>query len=81
MPSASNGAAAPRIRVVDLTMAYGDFVILRDLNFSVARGEVFVIMGGSGCGKSTLLRHLIGLIRPAKGEVFFDAESFWGADD
>src|ERR1700693_1100026 len=81
MPSASNGAAAPRVRVGDLTMAYGDFVILRDLNFSVARGEVFVIMGGSGCGKSTLLRHLIGLIRPAKGDVFFDTESFWGADD
>jgi phospholipid/cholesterol/gamma-HCH transport system ATP-binding protein len=73
--------AAPRIRVVDLTMAYGDFVIQRNLTFDVARSEIFIIMGGSGCGKSTLLRHLIGLIRPAKGDVFFDGESFWGADD
>ena len=73
--------AEPRIRVVDLTMAYGDFVIQRDLTFDVARGEIFVIMGGSGCGKSTLLRHLIGLIRPMKGDVFFDGETFWGADD
>jgi phospholipid/cholesterol/gamma-HCH transport system ATP-binding protein len=73
--------AAPRIRVTDLTMAYGDFVIQRDLTFDVARGEVFIIMGGSGCGKSTLLRHLIGLIRPAKGDVYFDGASFWGADD
>jgi phospholipid/cholesterol/gamma-HCH transport system ATP-binding protein len=74
-------AAEPRIRVVDLTMAYGDSIIQHDLNFSVARGQVFVIMGPSGCGKSTLLRHLIGLIRPAKGDVFFDGETFWGADD
>jgi phospholipid/cholesterol/gamma-HCH transport system ATP-binding protein len=66
---------------VDLTLAYGDFVIQRNLTFNVARGEVFIIMGGSGCGKTTLLRHLIGLIRPAKGDVFFDDETFWGADD
>jgi phospholipid/cholesterol/gamma-HCH transport system ATP-binding protein len=84
MPSGSSAQAAeapPRIRVVDLTMAYGDFVIMHDLNFSVARGEIFVIMGGSGSGKSTLLRHMIGLIRPAKGDVFFDGETFWGVDD
>ena len=80
-PSASSGEAEPRIRVVDLTMAYGDFVIQHDLTFDVTRGEVFIIMGGSGCGKSTLLRHLIGLIRPSKGEGFFDGASFWGADD
>ena len=84
MPSGSSAGAAgapPRIRVVDLTMAYGDFVIQRDLNFSVAQGEIFIIMGGSGCGKSTLLRHLIGLIRPAKGDVLYDGRTFWGADD
>ena len=80
-PSGSSGDAQPRIRVVDLTMAYGDFVIQHDLTFDVRRGEVFIIMGGSGCGKSTLLRHLIGLIRPAKGDVLFDGESFWGGDD
>jgi phospholipid/cholesterol/gamma-HCH transport system ATP-binding protein len=84
MPSASSAGAAGaprRIRVVDLTMAYGDFVIQRDLNFSVAQGEIFIIMGGSGCGKSTLLRHLIGLIRPARGDVLYDERTFWGADD
>jgi phospholipid/cholesterol/gamma-HCH transport system ATP-binding protein len=79
--SAEAAGGPPRIHVVDLTMAYGDFVIQRDLNFSVAPGEIFVIMGASGCGKSTLLRHLIGLIRPAKGDVLFDEQTFWGADD
>jgi phospholipid/cholesterol/gamma-HCH transport system ATP-binding protein len=67
------------ITVRDLTMAYGDFVIQHDLNFTVHRGDIFIIMGGSGCGKSTLLRHLVGLKSPAKGQVYFDGLSFWEA--
>ena len=62
---------SPLIGVEDLTMAYGDFVVMRDLNFSVQRGEVMVIMGGSGCGKSTLLKHLIGLKAPAQGNILY----------
>jgi phospholipid/cholesterol/gamma-HCH transport system ATP-binding protein len=87
MPSVSDATAGvagmraeARITVTDLTMAYGDFVIQRDLNFTVRRGEVFIIMGGSGCGKSTLLRHLIGLIEPARGDVHYDGEDFWKAE-
>jgi phospholipid/cholesterol/gamma-HCH transport system ATP-binding protein len=68
------------ITVQDLTMAYGDFVIQHDLNFTVRRGDIFIIMGGSGCGKSTLLRHLVGLKSPAKGQVYFDGLSFWDAE-
>ena len=69
----------PYIRVQDLTMAYGSLIVQRDLNFSINRGEVFIIMGGSGCGKSTLLRHLVGLQTPAKGEVYYGDVSFWKA--
>jgi phospholipid/cholesterol/gamma-HCH transport system ATP-binding protein len=69
-------AGQPHIVVKDLTMAFGDFVVMKDLNFTVNRGDVFVIMGGSGCGKSTLLKHMIGLIEPAKGEVLYGTESF-----
>ncbi|WP_139558133.1 ABC transporter ATP-binding protein [Methylotetracoccus oryzae] len=65
------------IAVRDLTMAFADRVIQRDLNFAVRRGEIFVVMGGSGCGKSTLLRHLLGLQQPAKGAVFYAARSLW----
>lgn len=61
-------------------MAYGDFVIQRDLTFAVQRGDIFIIMGGSGCGKSTLLRHLIGLKSPARGDVFYDGIGFWNTD-
>jgi ABC-type glutathione transport system ATPase component len=65
-----NAAAAdrtPAIEVRDLTMMYEQLLIMKDLSFSVTRGEVFVIMGGSGSGKSTLLKHLIGLKDPRRG--------------
>jgi phospholipid/cholesterol/gamma-HCH transport system ATP-binding protein len=64
------------IEIRDLTMAYGELVIQRDLNFHVYRGDVFVIMGGSGCGKSTLLKHLLGLLSPARGDVLYEGRSF-----
>lgn len=62
-------------------MAYGDFVIQRDLDFTINQGDIFIIMGGSGCGKSTLLMHLIGLQRPAKGDVLYGDVSLVSADD
>ena len=71
---------APAIEVVDLTMRYGEMVIMSDLSFTVERGEVFVIMGGSGSGKSTLLKHLIGLKPPSEGTLLFDGVDFGGAD-
>src|SRR6266404_2537153 len=70
----------PHIVVRDLTMAYGSFVIQRDLNFEVQHGDIFIIMGGSGCGKSTLLKHLVGLMAPAKGQVLYSGTDFWAAD-
>jgi len=70
----------PHIIVRDLTMAYGSFVLMRDLAFTVNRGDVFVIMGGSGCGKSTLLKHMIGLNQPAKGEIWYGEENFTAAE-
>jgi len=71
--------AKPHIKVEELTMAYGDFVVQRDISFTVNRGDIFIIMGGSGCGKSTLLRHLIGLQSPASGRVLYEGRNFWDA--
>ena len=70
----------PYITVRDLTMAYGSFVVMQDLNFTIDRGDIFIIMGGSGCGKSTLMKIMVGLKEPAKGQVFYDDLSFWEAD-
>lgn len=74
-------ASDAHITVSQLTMAYGDFVIQRDLDFSVRRGEVFIIMGASGSGKTTLLKHMIGLKAPASGDVLYSGNSFWNASD
>ena len=63
------------INVQNLTMAYGDFVIMKDLDFHINKGEIFVILGGSGCGKSTLLKHLIGLYPPSTGDIHIKGKS------
>lgn len=64
------------IKVRNLTMAYGPRVIQRDISFDVNRGDIFVIMGGSGCGKSSLLKHLLGLIEPAQGDIYYGEQNF-----
>ena len=75
--SANLANKKPHIIVDDLTMAYGSFVVQRNLTFTVNREDVFIIMGGSGCGKSTLMRHMVGLKSPAKGQVFYEDVNFW----
>ena len=65
------------IRAEGLVMAYGDFVLMRDLTFTVNQGDIFIIMGGSGCGKSTLLRLLVGIKSPAAGKVYYAEGSLW----
>ncbi len=58
-----------QIDVKDLTVGYGDYVLLHDANYQVNKGDIFIIMGGSGCGKSSMLRILTGLLPPLKGQV------------
>jgi len=69
------------IAVENLTAAYGDNVILKDVTFSVREGEIFAIVGGSGCGKSTLLKYMIGLYRPERGRVLVNETDFSSADE
>jgi phospholipid/cholesterol/gamma-HCH transport system ATP-binding protein len=76
----ASDTARSKIRVDGLTMAYGSFVIQRDLSFTVNERDIFIVMGGSGSGKSTLLRNMVGLVRPARGDVLYEGVSFWEAD-
>ena len=69
------------IRVQDMTLAYGDFLIQRDLNFEVKRGEVFMLMGGSGCGKTTVLKSIIGLKKPNKGSIMIGETDLWSISE
>ena len=70
----------PHITVDDLTLAYENYTVLENVSFTIARGDIFIIMGGNGCGKSTLLKFLIGLKQPVKGRVFYDDIDFWGSE-
>ncbi|HJA79306.1 MAG TPA: ATP-binding cassette domain-containing protein [Candidatus Desulfovibrio intestinavium] len=79
LPSTAS-ASPPRIRVRNLTVGYGSYVLMRDVSFDVAADDVFLIMGGSGCGKSTLLRVLMGLKEPQSGQVFYGDTDFWACD-
>lgn len=74
-------AETVHVQVKDLTLAYQQRIVQRDLTFSIARGEIFVVMGVSGCGKSTLLRNLIGLDTPMRGSVCYHGQDFFAADD
>lgn len=60
------------IEVKNLTMGYGSYILQQNANFTVNKGDIFIIMGGSGCGKSSMLRVLTGLLPPLKGDVFID---------
>jgi phospholipid/cholesterol/gamma-HCH transport system ATP-binding protein len=73
-------AVEPIIRVENLTAGYDETVILRQVNFVVNPGEVFVILGGSGCGKSTLLKHMISLYPPLEGRVLINGRDITTAD-
>ncbi len=71
----------PMIEVRNLDLEYGDYIVMRNLNFSVNKGDIFIVMGGSGCGKSTLLKVMVGLKEPARGEVLYNGKNFWAADE
>ena len=67
------------IDVRNLSVVYGQNVLLQNLNFSVNEGEIFVILGGSGCGKSSLLKNLFGLYEPLAGSVLIEGQDITDA--
>ena len=69
------------ITVENVDAGYEDVPVLRDVTFSVRRGEVFAILGGSGCGKSTLLKHMIGLTPPLKVEIRLMGDRIFGGPE
>jgi len=58
----------------NLTVGYGSFQVLKELNFTIPAVEITAVVGTSGCGKSTLLKTLAGLIPPLEGDIFFGPE-------
>ncbi len=75
------GSALPMLQAQALTVAHGDRVVLHDISFDLAAGEVLVILGASGSGKSSLLRDLIGLQAPAAGRVLVEGQDLYDGEE
>ena len=69
------------IKIKDLNTYYGEHQVLKDINLSIKKGEIMVIMGGSGSGKSTLLNTMLGLKKPSCGEVSFNGQNICSAQN
>jgi phospholipid/cholesterol/gamma-HCH transport system ATP-binding protein len=65
----------PVVKISNLSIGYDQRTVLKELNFSVMEGEIFIIMGGSGCGKSSLLKNIIGLYKPFEGDILINGHS------
>src|SRR5690349_5651706 len=58
----------------DVNTYYGDLHVLKDVNYTIGRGEIVSLLGGNACGKSTTMKTIMGVVRPARGKVVFDGE-------
>jgi phospholipid/cholesterol/gamma-HCH transport system ATP-binding protein len=65
-------SARPIIRLKNLYKSFGRLRVLRGISLDFPRGQTTVVLGPSGCGKSVMLKHIIGLLRPDSGEVWFE---------
>ncbi|HLR68015.1 ABC transporter ATP-binding protein [Virgibacillus alimentarius] len=63
------------IRTNELTLSYGDKIIIDELDLTIPKGEISVFIGGNGCGKSTLLRSIARLLKPQNGSVLLDGKN------
>ncbi len=66
--------AAPRleISIKELTKSFGAQTVLEDITFDVPKGKITLMLGPSGTGKSVFLKHLVGLLKPDRGEIWID---------
>jgi phospholipid/cholesterol/gamma-HCH transport system ATP-binding protein len=74
-------AEAPLVELRGVDVKFDRLHVLRDLSLAIPRGQTLAVIGESGCGKSVLLKTVIGLIRPHRGEVFFDSQKLADLDE
>ena len=56
----------------DVNTHYGDLHVLKDVNYTIAKGEIVSLLGGNACGKSTTMKTIMGVVRPTTGSVLFE---------
>ncbi len=80
-PTNSPDNATPMVSIDSITMSFGAYVAVQDVNLSVSDGEFLAIVGPTGCGKSTVLNAIAGLLKPASGTVFIDGQPVCGVQN
>ncbi len=80
-PTDSPHQAKPMVSIDSVTMAFGAYVAVQDVNLSVSDGEFLAIVGPTGCGKSTILNAIAGLLKPASGTVSIDGQPVRGVQN
>ncbi len=73
--------AEPIISLRKLNIAFGDNVVINDIDLDIVQGETLAVLGPSGSGKSTILRAMIGLLQPSAGEIFVKGEQVSTLDE
>lgn len=85
MTSDGEDSSAPsekyQIRIRGLEKAFGSHQVLRGVDLDIERGKINIIIGGSGQGKSVLIKHLMGLVKPDKGQIWVDGVDVVGLDE
>ncbi|CDM60660.1 putative ABC transporter ATP-binding protein MJ0412 (plasmid) [Rhizobium favelukesii] len=71
----------PMVSIDTVTMSFGSYVAVQDVNLTVADGEFLAIVGPTGCGKSTVLNAIAGLLKPASGRVAIDGAPIKGVQN
>lgn len=67
--ASTNNGGVPAIEAHNLTLRFGDFTAVKDVSFTIPKGEIFGFLGSNGCGKTTTMKMLTGLLTPSEGEV------------
>jgi phospholipid/cholesterol/gamma-HCH transport system ATP-binding protein len=70
----ADSSSRPMIEIAGLHKSFGEHAVLTGIHLSVPEGSTCVILGGSGSGKTVLMKHMIGLLKPDKGQVIIDGE-------
>jgi branched-chain amino acid transport system ATP-binding protein len=72
---AMSGDASPLLEFTGINTYYGDLHALKDVNYTIGRGEIVSLLGGNACGKSTTMKTIMGVVRPATGTVIFEGRA------
>lgn len=68
------------LQLQNIKKAYGDKIVLKDINLTIAPGEIVSLLGPSGCGKTTLLNIILGLVQQSEGRLFYEGKDITNED-